>query len=472
MTTRTLDLGCTGLPQNPFHAEEVCGTAAVARPADGVAAADLQRDALPYADCSFDYLSGFDVLARLPRLVHLPAPRNAFVELMNEAWRVLKPGGHFFVLVPGPGPAMQADPAIVNMINEHTFPLYFGRAATKTPGFRGAFEVLRQEWRNDGRGEQLCAVLRKVEPGPAPVAHTGLVSVVIPVYNGARYIGQTLDSVLAQTHRELEVLVIDDGSSDGSHALLEEYGRNDPRVRVLRTPANLGTAPRVLNFALPHVRGDYFVYSSQDDLFSADWLAAMHARAVATGADAVVPDVVLHYPADPALDRVLSGLRGDRDVELSGRDAAAHSLDWSIPGNALWRAGLVKFFGFKEFGLNSDEYSARLLFINANKVVFSGGTFYYRQDNAAAVTKRFTYRSFDFAYTQLRLYQLLAAEGYPADVLQREALKALSTRNQLQAWLDGPEGASFTADERAAAQQRLDRVTRGMRPDPMFAAVL
>ncbi|QGZ40174.1 glycosyltransferase involved in cell wall biosynthesis [Pseudoduganella flava] len=455
MTTRNLDLSGGTAPANPFHADEALGVAA-----------DLVVEPIPHPDNSFDYLCTYELPARVPRLLYAPQRRLPFVELMNEAWRVLKPGGHFLVM--SAGPAAVGDPAVVNPIDEHTFPRHFGRDGV-TDGFTGAFETLRQEW----RGDRLFAVLRKVEAAAARAPSGGsMVSVVIPVYNGERYIGQTLESVLAQAHPDFEVLCVDDHSTDGSLALLQDYARRDARVRVLQTPHNLGTASRALNHALPQMRGDFFVYSSQDDLFSTDWLSSMVARAHETGADAVIPNVVLHYPGDPSRDRILSGLRGDRTVELSGRDAAQHSLDWSIPGNALWRANLVRFFGFAEFGLNADEYSARLFFINANKVVFSDGIFYYRQDNPAAVTKRFTPKSFDYAYTQLRVYQLLAAEGYPAAIVQQEALKTLGTRNQLQQWLDEQGPANFTPEQRRQAQERLDRVTAAMRRDPMFAAVI
>jgi glycosyltransferase involved in cell wall biosynthesis len=59
------------------------------------------------------------------------------------------------------------------------------------------------------------------------------VSVVIPVYNGEKYLAQAIVSVLAQTHRDLELLVIDDGSTDGSRDIMERYARADSRIKVI-----------------------------------------------------------------------------------------------------------------------------------------------------------------------------------------------------------------------------------------------
>lgn len=470
MTTTTLDLGCGASPSNPFHADEVFGVDLHGAAGGRLRAADLAIEPIPFEDNAFDYLSAIDLVGHIPRLVYAPGRRHAFVELMNEAWRVLKPGGHFMIETPAfPHAAAFSDPGLVNVVTEDTFAHYFDDAtrAAAAHGFSGAFHVVKQAW----QGVRLHTVLRKVA-APLPAQAAGRrVSVFIPVYNGAGYIAQTLDSALAQTHGDFEVLCIDDGSSDGSWDILQQYAARDARIRPIRTPVNQGTAAGAVNYGLSYMSGDYFVYASQDDLFSADWLDKMVARALETGADAVLSDLVMHYPTDPSQDRRISGLRGDRGVTLSGRDAALHSLDWTIGGNALWRASLVKFFRFADFGLNADEFTVRQLYINANKVVFSEGTFFYRQDNANAVTKKMTYKSFDYAYTQLRVYQLLRAEAFAHEVQQQQAIRTVMLRNHLQQWLDTHGQAGFTPEQRQQAEQRLARVTACMKRDPTFAQV-
>jgi glycosyltransferase involved in cell wall biosynthesis len=89
-----------------------------------------------------------------------------------------------------------------------------------------------------------------------------LVSVVIPAYNAAGFIGETLDSVRAQTVRDLEVLVVDDGSTDGTAGLVR---RRYPEVRLF-TQANQGAAV-ARNTALDHARGDWIAFLDSDDLW-------------------------------------------------------------------------------------------------------------------------------------------------------------------------------------------------------------
>jgi glycosyltransferase involved in cell wall biosynthesis len=94
-------------------------------------------------------------------------------------------------------------------------------------------------------------------------AHTPRVTVFIPVYDRERFIGDAIRSVLAQTFTDFELLVIDDGSSDASAAVVAAF--DDPRVRLVRNDRNLGI-PRTRNRALELARGEYLANLDSDDL--------------------------------------------------------------------------------------------------------------------------------------------------------------------------------------------------------------
>jgi glycosyltransferase involved in cell wall biosynthesis len=91
-----------------------------------------------------------------------------------------------------------------------------------------------------------------------------LVSVVICTYNGERYLEQTVESVLTQTHGNLEILIVDDGSTDGTPALVAALAANHPRIRpFFRTNHGL---PAARSFAFENAKGDWIAIIDQDDL--------------------------------------------------------------------------------------------------------------------------------------------------------------------------------------------------------------
>jgi hypothetical protein len=97
------------------------------------------------------------------------------------------------------------------------------------------------------------------------------VSVLMTTYNGARYIAASIDSVLAQSFRDFELVVVDDFSTDDTPAILAAY--DDSRIRVLRPPHNLGIVG-ARNFGFAHCRGAYLAALDHDDLSAPDRLAA------------------------------------------------------------------------------------------------------------------------------------------------------------------------------------------------------
>jgi glycosyltransferase involved in cell wall biosynthesis len=102
---------------------------------------------------------------------------------------------------------------------------------------------------------------------------SSLVSCIVPVYNGERYLREALDSILAQTYRPIEIIVVDDGSTDGTHEVAASYG---DRVRYLCQP-NSGPA-QARNFGLGAAHGEFVAFLDADDLWDPEKLARQMAR--------------------------------------------------------------------------------------------------------------------------------------------------------------------------------------------------
>lgn len=155
-----------------------------------------------------------------------------------------------------------------------------------------------------------------------------LVSIALCTYNGERFLVPQLDSILAQDYEHLEIIVVDDASSDGTWAILQEYAAREPRMRAIRNESNLG---HLRNFerALAQCSGDYIAPADQDDI----WLPGKISRllSIAPLHAAVYCDSLLIDESGRSLGRRVS----ERLRRYSGRDPSVFVFFNCASGHAM-----------------------------------------------------------------------------------------------------------------------------------------
>ena len=109
------------------------------------------------------------------------------------------------------------------------------------------------------------------------------VSVIVPVYNTQNYLPECIDSVLAQTFGDFELILVDDGSTDDSPQICDDYAARDPRVRVIHQK-NAGPAA-ARNAGLDHAQGEYILFADSDDRLLPNLTAVVHDSLAKTNAD-------------------------------------------------------------------------------------------------------------------------------------------------------------------------------------------
>jgi hypothetical protein len=240
--TKSLDIGCGTRPKNTFKADEVFGLDIREDLAANVYRADLVVDPIPFGDETFDFVTAHDFLEHIPRVVYVPQRRNAFVEVMNEVWRVLKVGGQFLSNTPAyPNGEAFCDPTHVNYITEVTFPQYFDDVYRWAAdyGFRGAFKIVGQEW----RGEHLLTILQKTIPPALAEPH----AVSVPALPQP-------DAPAADAPKSLSMIEVHEKhwntfmADDRQRALYESWWNTD-RVNFWRHTRLLAPVFEVLNAA-------------------------------------------------------------------------------------------------------------------------------------------------------------------------------------------------------------------------------
>lgn len=207
-------------------------------------------------------------------------------------------------------------------------------------------------------------------------------SIIIPVYNTSATLGECVASVLAQTATDIEVVLVDDGSTDGSPALCDEWARRDSRVRVIhRTNGGLSAAR---NSGIEAARGDCLMFVDSDDAISPDTVEAVTAVLLADGACDMVEFAVTRV-ADGRAHDIFMPRRTVYD-DMSRYWFMGRAYEHSYACNKAFRRRLFATLRFAEGRVFEDmELLPRLLRLCRRVCTTPRGRYYYRL-NAQGIT--------------------------------------------------------------------------------------
>lgn len=250
--------------------------------------------------------------------------------------------------------------------------------------------------------------------------HNIKVSVIMPVFNTATFLPKTIESFQNQTLKEIELICVDDGSSDNSVDIIENYASKDSRIKIIKQ-SHVGVS-RARNIALEHVNAPYVYPLDSDDYLSSDAIELAYTKITETNADVVLSDLIFILPDKTVINSVI-GIRGNRNVIISGKEAVELSLDWTIHSLGLWNVDLLRKIKYDEIGMNGDELTFRLLYLNSSKVAFSAGSYFYIQHNAST-TKKLSIKLFDTLVTNERMLKVLEENDFDKSVIQKFLIKS------------------------------------------------
>ncbi|MBQ5834070.1 MAG: glycosyltransferase [Clostridia bacterium] len=227
------------------------------------------------------------------------------------------------------------------------------------------------------------------------------ISVILPFYNAAQYLSHAIQSIQRQTMRELEILAVDDGSTDRSAEIVRDLARQDPRIRLLSHGENKGLFQARITGVLA-ARGTHIAFVDADDAVSIDWFRLLYKTATALASDITVGQFVCAYGKDRLeyfpLDPLRQPLSLDGEEVLRaflGQEGSCYS--WHVVWNKLyakelWTAALPSLQAFSEqhphMVMCEDIAFSCALWSRAKRVrsVTEGGYYFYNRANTGQST--------------------------------------------------------------------------------------
>ena len=237
-----------------------------------------------------------------------------------------------------------------------------------------------------------------------------MISIIVPVYKVEPYLRQCVDSILGQTYRDIEVLLIDDGSPDRCGEICDEYGRMDHRVRVFHTENRGLSAAR--NLGLREAQGEYIEFVDSDDWIEKEFCEIPLRAAIANDADLVVFQSIVVSMKISAKKKGLNfgiptGLIDEFTAHEYGVDAA-----W----NKLYKRELFETIRYPEGRVYEDLATTHKLVHEAKRIFFLNDRLYHYVDRRESITRTRTVSNRRDRFTSSKeRYNDLVSWGYPEE---------------------------------------------------------
>lgn len=223
------------------------------------------------------------------------------------------------------------------------------------------------------------------------------ISVIVPVYKVEPYIHQCIDSILAQTYTDFELILVDDGSPDNCGMICDEYAKQDDRIRVIHQKNQGLSAAR--NAGIDIAKGEYLTFIDSDDLVKENYLERLYQLLIEYHAEISVCDMYSFQDGEE-----ISG-KTDSDEEkirlMAGRDAclSIYRMDGRVPVMAWGKLYSAKLFADIRYPvgmIHEDDATTPKLLYRAKRIIISSDKLYnYRARPDGIMGRAFAAKRFD-----------------------------------------------------------------------------
>lgn len=236
-----------------------------------------------------------------------------------------------------------------------------------------------------------------------------LISVIVPVYNVENYLRACVDSIIAQTYDNLEIILVDDGSPDNCPAICDEYAEKDSRIKVIHKEN--GGLSDARNAGLSVMTGEYLMFVDSDDLLPKNAVSALYNLAVEYNSELVIGS---HRKFVDITDLNDSIIKSNTVSCLSKKESICHMFQHGCASwGRLYRADIHKSITFPIGEINEDEAIVLKILDKCNSVIITDECVYhYRTRPESITTSSFSLKKLDW-YRHCKANLEWIREHYP-----------------------------------------------------------
>lgn len=221
-----------------------------------------------------------------------------------------------------------------------------------------------------------------------------LISIIVPIYKVEKYLNRCIDSIINQTYKNIEIILIDDGSPDNCGVICDEYARKDIRIKVIHKKN--GGLSEARNYGIEASIGEYIIFVDSDDYISNNMCELLLKNALKNNADIVSCNFKeIYFNNIEKINRQSQKQKNSivSNIEAIYRYFIKNDLDMNVVWNKIYKRHL--FFGknrlrFPVGKLHEDDFIVYKFYYYANKIVIISDVLYYYFKHENSITGNFS----------------------------------------------------------------------------------
>ena len=223
-----------------------------------------------------------------------------------------------------------------------------------------------------------------------------IISIIIPVYNVEKYLCKCIDSVLGQTYKELEIILVDDGSTDNSGVICDEYEKKDDRIKVIHKKN--GGLSDARNCGLDNAIGEYIAFLDSDDWVDFKYIEILYENLRNYNADISICNFRRVHDEKELLNNH-NNIILYNNIEALQQIYTNKSVQAIVAWNKLYKKSIFKKNRFPKGKIHEDEYLIPILLYSTKRVVYTDKELvYYRQTPNSIMNSKFKLKNLDYLY--------------------------------------------------------------------------
>ncbi|MDF2841818.1 MAG: glycosyl transferase [Herbinix sp.] len=217
-----------------------------------------------------------------------------------------------------------------------------------------------------------------------------MISVIVPVYNGSKYLEICIDSIINQSYKDIEIILIDDCSKDNSLEICRYYEQQDERIKIITNNITYGTS-KARNKGINAAKGEFLVFIDDDDFIDEYFIETLYKKQQYYNADIIQ----CYFKSFENKEDIKNTHKNQTDAEYDGINAIKllcsseeQGVQFCVVFNKLFRRTLFDTIRYDDGKVHEDVFIMHKLFLKANKTVFISNDLYYYRKTPTSITRK------------------------------------------------------------------------------------